>query len=64
MVVELGRAGMSQGIAGLFLEAHPDPDKAKCDGPCALPLNKLEAFLGQMKAVDEVIKNLPVLNIV
>jgi 2-dehydro-3-deoxyphosphooctonate aldolase (KDO 8-P synthase) len=63
-VVELGRAGMSQGIAGLFLEAHPDPDKAKCDGPCALPLNKLEAFLGQMKAVDDVVKSLPALTIV
>ncbi|MEZ5435302.1 MAG: 3-deoxy-8-phosphooctulonate synthase [Pseudomonadales bacterium] len=63
-VVELGRAGMSQGIAGLFLEAHPDPDKAKCDGPCALPLNKLVAFLGQMKAVDEVVKSLPALTIV
>ena len=63
-VVELGRAGMSQGIAGLFLEAHPDPDKAKCDGPCALPLNQLEAFLGQMKAVDEVVKSLPALTIV
>ena len=37
-VLELGRAGMSQGIAGLFLESHPDPDNAKCDGPCALPL--------------------------
>lgn len=63
-VVELGRAGMSQGIAGLFLEAHPDPDKAKCDGPCALPLNKLEAFLSQMKAVDDLVKSLPVLTIV
>lgn len=62
-VVELGRAGMSQGIAGLFLEAHPDPDNAKCDGPCALPLNKLEAFLGQMKAVDDVVKSLPALTI-
>src|SRR5690606_39182747 len=41
-VVELGRAGMSQGIAGLFLEAHPDPDNAKCDGPCALPLDRLK----------------------
>jgi 2-dehydro-3-deoxyphosphooctonate aldolase (KDO 8-P synthase) len=56
-VVELGRAGMSQGIAGLFLEAHPDPDNAKCDGPCALPLDKLKPFLQQMKAVDELVKN-------
>ncbi|HSC76220.1 MAG TPA: 3-deoxy-8-phosphooctulonate synthase [Pseudomonadales bacterium] len=63
-VVELGRAGMSQGIAGLFLEAHPDPDHAKCDGPCALPLDKLEAFLNQMKSVDDLVKSLPVLNIV
>lgn len=56
-VVELGRAGMSQGIAGLFLEAHPDPDQAKCDGPCALPLNKLESFLSQMKAIDDLVKS-------
>lgn len=62
-VVELGRAGMSQRIAGLFLEAHPDPNQAKCDGPCALPLDKLEPFLAQMKAVDDVVKNLPALQI-
>lgn len=60
-VVELGRAGLSQGIAGLFLEAHPDPDQAKCDGPSALPLDKLEPFLQQMKAVDDLIKSLPAL---
>jgi 2-dehydro-3-deoxyphosphooctonate aldolase (KDO 8-P synthase) len=62
-VVELARAGMSQGLAGLFLEAHPDPDAAKCDGPCALPLDKLEPFLAQMKALDELVKNLPPLTI-
>lgn len=56
-VTELGRAGMSQGIAGLFLEAHPDPSKAKCDGPCALPLDKLEPFLVQMKAIDDLVKS-------
>lgn len=54
---QLARAGMALGIAGLFLEAHPDPDKAKCDGPCALPLNKLETYLMQMKAVDDLIKS-------
>ncbi len=54
---QLARAGMALGIAGLFLEAHPDPDKAKCDGPCALPLNKLEVYLNQMKSVDELIKS-------
>ncbi len=62
-VAELGRAGMALGLAGLFLEAHPDPDQAKCDGPSALPLAALEAFLGQMKAVDDVVKNLPPLEI-
>lgn len=62
-VAELGRAGMAVGIAGLFLEAHPDPDKAKCDGPSALPLAALEDFLRQMKAVDDVVKGLPELNI-
>ena len=56
-VTELGRAGMSQGLAGLFLEAHPDPSQAKCDGPCALPLDKLEPFLAQMKAVDDLVKS-------
>lgn len=60
---ELGRAGIAVGIAGLFLEAHPDPAKALCDGPSALPLEKLEAFLHEMKAVDDVVKNLPPLEI-
>lgn len=62
-VAELGRAGMALGLAGLFLEAHPDPDNAKCDGPSALPLAKLEPFLAQMKAVDELAKSLPTLDI-
>ncbi len=62
-VVELGRAGMAQGLAGLFLEAHPDPDAAKCDGPCALPLDKLEPFLAQMKAIDELVKGFAPLEI-
>ena len=62
-VAELGRAGMALGLAGLFLEAHPDPDKARCDGPSALPLSKLEEFLSQMKAVDDLVKSLPPLTI-
>jgi len=57
-VVQLGLAGMSQGIAGLFLESHPDPTNAKCDGPCALPLDKLVPFLSQMKQMDELAKSL------
>ena len=55
-VTALARAGMSQGIAGLFLEAHPDPAAAKCDGPCALRLQCLEQFLQQIKAVDDLVK--------
>ncbi len=62
-VAELGRAGLGVGLAGLFLEAHPNPDKALCDGPSALPLDKLEPFLAQMKAVDDVVKSLPPLDI-
>ncbi|MBB3993355.1 2-dehydro-3-deoxyphosphooctonate aldolase (KDO 8-P synthase) [Sulfitobacter undariae] len=62
-VAELGRAGLGVGLAGLFLEAHPNPDEALCDGPSALPLDKLEPFLIQMKAVDDVVKSLPPLDI-
>lgn len=58
-VTELARAGMAVGLAGLFLEAHPNPDKALCDGPSALPLNKLREFLQQVKAVDDLVKSLP-----
>lgn len=61
-VAELGRAGLAVGLAGLFLEAHPDPDQALCDGPSALALANLKPFLQQMKAVDDLVKNLPVLD--
>ncbi|MFC4699686.1 3-deoxy-8-phosphooctulonate synthase [Glaciecola siphonariae] len=60
---ELARSGMALGIAGLFIESHPDPDNAKCDGPCALPLNKLEGYLTQMKQVDSLVKSFEDLNI-
>jgi 2-dehydro-3-deoxyphosphooctonate aldolase (KDO 8-P synthase) len=56
-VTDLARAGLSQGIAGLFLEMHPDPDQAKCDGPCALRLHQLAPFLRQMKAIDDLVKS-------
>ena len=56
-VTDLALAGMSQGLAGLFLEAHPDPDNAKCDGPCALRLSQLEPFLQRVKAVDDLVKS-------
>jgi len=53
----LARGGMALAIAGLFIEAHPDPDKALCDGPCALPLDRLESYLLQMKAIDDLAKS-------
>ena len=58
-VLTLARAGIAVGIAGLFLEAHPDPDRALCDGPSALPLGQLEPFLKQVKAVDDLVKAQP-----
>ena len=53
----LARSGMALGIAGLFLETHPNPKAAKCDGPCALPLDKLEPFLQQIQAIDQLVKS-------
>ncbi|HAE78071.1 3-deoxy-8-phosphooctulonate synthase [Morganella morganii] len=61
-VAELARAGMAVGLGGLFLEAHPDPDNARCDGPSALPLAKLEPFLQQVKAIDDLVKSFPELD--
>ncbi|MDX5406539.1 MAG: 3-deoxy-8-phosphooctulonate synthase [Chromatiaceae bacterium] len=59
---QLARSGMALGLAGLFIEAHPDPNQAKCDGPCALPLAKLEPYLQQMKAVDDLVKSFATLD--
>lgn len=56
-LLNLARAGISQKIAGLFLEAHPNPDEAKCDGPCALPLHLVDSFLKQIKDLDDFIKS-------
>ena len=53
----LARSGIALGIAGLFLEAHPNPDEALCDGPCALPLNALKPYLEQMLALDRLVKS-------
>lgn len=62
-VADLARAGLAVGLAGLFLEAHPDPDNARCDGPSALPLDQLEPFLTQLKALDDLVKSFAPLNI-
>ena len=59
---QLARSGMALGIAGLFIEAHPNPNESKCDGPCALALDKLAPYLTQMKAIDELVKSFPPLD--
>ena len=59
---QLARSGMALGIGGLFIEAHPDPNQAKCDGPCALPLDKLGPYLEQMLAVDQLVKSFELLD--
>ncbi len=61
-ITTLARAGMATGLAGLFLEAHPNPEKAKCDGPCALRLSQLEPFLAQLKQLDDLVKGFVVLD--
>ncbi|GIS13429.1 MAG: hypothetical protein CM15mP116_00120 [Synechococcus sp.] len=61
--MDLAKAGMALGLAGLFLEAHPDPNQARCDGPSALPLDLLEPFLTQIKEVDALVKGQSHLNI-
>jgi len=62
-VLELARAGMALGLAGLFLEAHQDPDRSRCDGPSALPLALLEPFLMQILAIDALVKKFAPLDI-
>ena len=61
-ITTLARAGMATGLAGLFLEAHPNPEAAKCDGPCALRTSQLEPFLRQLKQIDELVKGFAVLD--
>lgn len=63
LVPDLTRAVLAIGIAGIFIEAYEDPDKAKCDGPSALPFNKLEPFLAQAKAIDDVVKAMDLVEI-
>lgn len=63
LVPDLTRAVLAIGIAGIFIEAHEDPDKAKCDGPSALPYAKLEEFITQAKAVDDLVKSMNLVQI-
>lgn len=62
-VADLARAGLAVGLAGLFLESHPEPKAAKCDGPSALPLDQLEPFLTQLKTLDDLVKSFAPLQI-
>ncbi len=55
-IFDLAKSGIASKIAGLFLESHIDPEKAKCDGPSALPLSLLEEFLIPLKEIDQLIK--------
>jgi 2-dehydro-3-deoxyphosphooctonate aldolase (KDO 8-P synthase) len=55
----LARAAVGAGIAGLFMETHPDPDKALSDGPNAWPLGRMEALLTTLKALDRAVKSQP-----
>lgn len=63
LVPDLTRAVLAIGIAGIFIEAYDDPDKAKCDGPSALPFNKLEQFLTQAKAIDDLVKSMDLVDV-
>jgi len=55
-VSHLSQAAAAVGVDGLFLEVHPDPDRAPCDGPNSIALNKLEPFLKKIKEIDRIIK--------
>ena len=52
----LARAAVAAGISGLFMETHPDPDNAMSDGPNSWPLDRLEALLARLLAIDAVVK--------
>jgi len=55
--LELAKSAIALGISGLFIETHPNPEIAKCDGPSALPLSLLEPFLEQIIELDKVVKS-------
>ena len=56
-VESLAMAGLSQGLAALFFETHPEPAKALCDGPCALALDRVEGFCRRIKSMDTLVKS-------
>ena len=57
LFLPLAKSGLAQKIAGLFIEAHTNPDEAKCDGPCAINTMKIGPYLSELKALDDLIKD-------
>jgi 2-dehydro-3-deoxyphosphooctonate aldolase (KDO 8-P synthase) len=57
--VPLAKAAVSVGVDGLFMEVHPEPDKALCDGPNMIKLDEVETLLKTCKAIDELLKRSP-----
>ena len=55
----LARSAVAAGVAGVFMETHPDPDQALSDGPNAWPLGRMEALLECLLAIDEAVKSRP-----
>ena len=55
----LARAAVAAGVAGLFMETHPDPDQALCDGPNAWPLGQMRDLMQQLMQIDSVVKQMP-----
>jgi 2-dehydro-3-deoxyphosphooctonate aldolase (KDO 8-P synthase) len=55
----LARAAVAAGVAGLFMETHPDPDKALSDGPNAWPLGRMESLLTLLCELDRTVKSRP-----
>jgi 2-dehydro-3-deoxyphosphooctonate aldolase (KDO 8-P synthase) len=55
----LARAAVAAGVAGVFMETHPHPDKALSDGPNAWPLGQMQALLATLKQLDATVKSAP-----
>ncbi len=55
----LARAAVAAGVAGVFMETHPDPDKALSDGPNAWPLARMESLLTTLVELDRIVKSRP-----
>jgi 2-dehydro-3-deoxyphosphooctonate aldolase (KDO 8-P synthase) len=56
-VPTLARAAIAAGVSGVFMETHPDPEKALSDGPNSVPLGKMKDLLSVMKQIDDAVKN-------